>query len=313
MKHVVIGLLDPSQASQNLGDSIIADSVQLELSEMFPLSEIRFFPTQKPWSKKDWRASIGVDFFIFGGSNILAHNFPLNFQWNISPAALSRLRGNIHLMGVGRWQDGDFMPFSKYIWKQLLTGGIHSVRDSATKNNLTKLQITSTNTSCPTTWRLQETYKFFPLNKVVTTLTDYKKDPARDRLLVEFLEHKYGEVYLWPQGSGDESYARSLSNNLRVLDRSLDTFNRLFSRGGYDYFGTRLHAGIRALQYGARSIIIPVDNRARDMANDIGLITPSLFDETTFSRLSETRELKLDIPLSQVDSWKRELIEKHGQ
>ena len=38
-----------------------------------------------------------------------------------------------------------------------------------------------------------------------------------------------------------------------------------------DYVGTRLHAGVRAMQKGRRSIILSIDNRAREMGKDYNL------------------------------------------
>ena len=38
-----------------------------------------------------------------------------------------------------------------------------------------------------------------------------------------------------------------------------------------DYVGTRLHAGIRALQHKKRTIIIGIDNRAIEKAKDFNL------------------------------------------
>ena len=39
----------------------------------------------------------------------------------------------------------------------------------------------------------------------------------------------------------------------------------------FDYVGTRLHAGILALNYRKRTLIIAVDNRAAEMKTDINL------------------------------------------
>ena len=38
-----------------------------------------------------------------------------------------------------------------------------------------------------------------------------------------------------------------------------------------DYVGTRLHAGIKAIQEKKRTIVISVDNRTVDMGNDFGI------------------------------------------
>ena len=43
------------------------------------------------------------------------------------------------------------------------------------------------------------------------------------------------------------------------------------SLGNIDYVGTRLHAGIHALNHGIRSIIVEVDNRSAEIAKDTNL------------------------------------------
>ena len=308
MTGTKIGLLDPSLKSKNLGDSIIAESVRVELTEMFPNSTIYSFPTQKFWSKEDRRLSHSMDFFIFGGSNILAHNFPFNFQWNISPFDLNRIKRKLHLMGVGKWQDGELKPFAGALWKNTLKSGIHSVRDSNTYEMLNDLEVNAINTTCPTMWKLETNYKFSKKQKVIATLTDYKKNPERDLKIIEFLRNEYDEVVFWPQGSGDWDYIQSVFKEAAIVERSLGSFDSLLSTDEYDYFGTRLHAGIRALQHGVRAIIVPVDNRSRDMGKDTGLLVANSLKKSDLEQLVRTEELDLKIPITDVSAWKKEII-----
>ena len=308
MKQIKIGLLDPSLESKNLGDSIIADSVRVELEEMFPKATIFSFPTQKSWSNEDRIISKRIDFFIFGGSNILAHNFPFNFQWNISPFDLNRIRDKFHLMGVGKWQDGKLSLFSKILWRGILKSGIHSVRDSNTLEMLKLLEVNTINTSCPTMWKLETNYKLTGKNKVIATLTDYKKNPERDLEIIKFLRNEYDEVVFWPQGSGDQQYIKSLFAEAAIAERSLERFDSLLATNEYDYFGTRLHAGIRALQHGVRAIIVPVDNRSRDIGKDTGLLIAKSLETSHLRQLVHTQELDLVIPTIAVKKWKQEII-----
>lgn len=308
MKEMKIGLLDPSLKSKNLGDSIIADSVKVELAEMFPHSTIYSFPTQKFWSNDDRLMSKSIDFFIFGGSNVLAHNFPFNFQWNISPFDLNRIKRKLHLMGVGKWQDGELKPFARALWANTLKSGIHSVRDSNTYEMLHNLGVNAINTSCPTMWKLETNYKFSKKQKVIATLTDYKKNPERDSRIIEFLRNEYDEVVFWPQGSGDRDYIQSVFKEAIIAERSLGSFDSLLSTDEYDYFGTRLHAGIRALQHGIRAIIVPVDNRSRDMGKDTGLLVANSLERLDLQQLVSTEELDLKIPTMAVSAWKKEII-----
>ena len=45
----------------------------------------------------------------------------------------------------------------------------------------------------------------------------------------------------------------------------------MLRKGCVDYVGTRLHAGIHALNHKIRCIILAVDNRATEMGRDVNL------------------------------------------
>ena len=53
--------------------------------------------------------------------------------------------------------------------------------------------------------------------------------------------------------------------------QKLDAYNQFLDEIDCNFVCTRLHAGIKAMQKMKRSIIISVDNRARDMAANYGL------------------------------------------
>ena len=82
----------------------------------------------------------------------------------------------------------------------------------------------------------------------------------------------YRKIYFWPQGSGDIDYFAHLKCKAEVIAPSLKAFDSVLAdEPSIDYIGTRLHAGIRALQHKRRAIIIGVDNRAAEMSKDINL------------------------------------------
>ena len=56
-----------------------------------------------------------------------------------------------------------------------------------------------------------------------------------------------------------------------VIPSTLDAFDAALDQEDTDYVGTRLHGGIRALQHGRRSLIIAIDNRAREMHKDFNI------------------------------------------
>ena len=133
------------------------------------------------------------------------------------------------------------------------------------------------NTGCPTLWRLTSEFcHSIPMHKaknVVTTIADYRPDECRDNYMLEILSRNYENVYLWLQGSNDKEYLSKLNlpNNLIIIPESLEAYEAQLKKGQIDYVGTRLHAGIFALNHHIRSIIIAVDNRAIEIAKDTNL------------------------------------------
>ena len=302
MKRICI--LDPGAGSPNTGDLIISSSVRKELADIFGDKELVTLPTQRVWNFSERKLAAGSDIFIFGGSNILSHNFPLNFQWKIRPEDLFLIRGKLVLFGVGRWQYGEMLPFSSTIWKKLLSvEAVHSVRDSVTQSMVTRLGRQALNTGCPTIWGL-EPRKYGTKNKqVVITLTDYKRAPERDMKIVKLAQLHYEKVFLWPQGGRDAEYFQSLGVKCDgILDRSLEAFHtKLLS--GADYLGTRLHGGISALQLGNSAVVVAVDNRSRDMASDFGLPVILEPDEDSFLAAYEVGLSNFSKPNTHISEW----------
>ena len=72
-------------------------------------------------------------------------------------------------------------------------------------------------------------------------------------------------------------------------------------------FGTRLHAGIKAMQNLKRSIIIIVDNRARSIKRDNNIVA---IERNELDRLENiiNNEFETNIILNQkgIDLWKKQ-------
>lgn len=77
-------------------------------------------------------------------------------------------------------------------------------------------------------------------------------------------------------------------------------------RGNVDYVGTRLHAGIHAMNYRIRSIIIAIDNRAIEMARDFQLpIIDRVNIETDLRKMIQSDFMtKVKIPVDNINLWK---------
>lgn len=313
MFRMDLGLFDTSLYSRNLGDEIIALSVKAVLEELFPEYGLVKIPTHERFSPKDFPGLDQCKVFFVGGTNLLNGNIPFYRQWKLPVGQISRLKGKIHLLGVGWWQYQTVNFISKAYWRAVLQGGVHSVRDEYTRSQLASFSVPSINTGCPTTWALPENIAFRQDRpaKVIFTLTDYRKAPADDLRLFNYLRESYQQVVFWPQGKKDIRYLRALGINCEVLPRTVDALRDEFESGECDYVGTRLHAGIMALQNGVFTRIVAVDNRSIEMAKDIGLPVLNRTDSSAWlKQLSDREDLHLDLPRASIAEWKLKIRER---
>lgn len=315
MKKILV--LDTSIVSKNTGDSIIMDAVYSELKEIFH-SDMFF---NSITHDRIWRTTYSLnrisDFTLVGGTNLLSSNMNSYNQWKINMFDSLFLKGII-LMGVG-WHVNPHRPnmYTEFLLKKVLNRQyLHSVRDSQAESLLRSIGISNVlNTGCMTMWRLtNEHCSKIPKSKadsVVFTLTDYSKDYVKDQMLIDILIKKYEKVYFWPQGNGDLDYLAVLKNtqNIVILGANLWSFDVLICdhSKNLEYIGTRLHAGIRALQKARRSLIIGIDNRAQAMAADFNLNVLSRNDLSNLNKII-SNDIITEIRLNEdnILTWKRQ-------
>ena len=296
-----ISILDPSIASQNMGDHIIKKYCQEIFEEIFPKSFYAAIPTHDTIGKYCHRLMKGSDYCFFCGTNVLHCQMNRWRQWNITLLDTLYI-SNIILLGVGWWQYEDekkINTYTKLLLKKLLASDyLHSVRDEYTKRKLQSIGVTNVlNTSCPSMWKLTEEHcEKIPKSKsdsVVFTLTDYKKDAVSDKKFLEILSQNYKHHYMWIQSFDDYGYFKSLQVKMRdvkFIGPSLEEYENVLLSRKVDYVGTRLHAGIFALNKGVRSVIIGVDNRATEISKDTGLLVVDRGSiEKELSRVIEDR------------------------
>ena len=303
------------------------ESVMRELAEIFPYSHMINYPTHYPLSRYALKKSWSNELAFVGGTNILrskrrfrAHRNP----WALAFFDARRMTPAI-LMGVGSFKYSGKPDWkAKWFYRRALSPvWIHSVRDNYTMNKLAQMGITNVvNTGCPTMWRLTEEHcKQIPYTRaknVVFTLTDYNRDPDRDAILMEILMKNYEKIFFWPQGSGDFEYVKLLMkfdwnnrikiipSHLRAFDKTLEQVQRL------DYVGTRLHAGIRALQKACRTIIIGIDNRAIEKHRDFNIPVCSRNDADVLSKtIEESFETQIHLPEENIKKWKLQFENHH--
>lgn len=307
-------LYDPALSSFNMGDHVISEACHRHLGPLLDDAFVIEISSHLPVSQYlTWMRPPTHRFVC--GSNLLRGRLNSRFrQWDITPR-YAHLMGPAVLMGVGWWQYGDDLnAYTRWIYRRVLSGEItHSVRDDFTAARLRSMGLKNVlNTSCPTMWDLTEEHcALIPTERgsiVVTTVTDYRKDPLRDRQMLLDLAREYRGVYIWVQGAGDIDYLHSLDLDWRkfeIVPPALERMDEMLREPEVEYVGTRLHAGIRALQHGRRSLIIGVDNRAAEKRRDFNL--PCLPREdlgTLRQMLRQPRRTGITIPVAAIAEWK---------
>ena len=275
-------MFDTSILSENIGDFIIMDSVNKEMSSAITDKQMVTIATHDYPTKRGRRQLKEASYSLVGGTNLLNSHLTKRKPWKLRWGSSLFLDKAI-LVGVG-WVDYETKPdrISSIAWKKILHSDyIHSVRDEYSEAMLKSAGINNViNTACATMWGLTESHcSDIPKSKsksVIFTLTDYRIDIEADKKLISLLLKNYENIYFWPQGARDLQYIKDLNidlSQIKIVPPSLNEFDRVLNSDELqvDYVGTRLHAGIRALQKKRRTIIIGVDNRANEKSKSFNL------------------------------------------
>lgn len=313
----LITVLDTAICNANLGNQIIMQAIYDELHNLFPydfLVRLQYGERFGSLSLAYLKDSI---YSFFGGTNSLSSQMNKYSQMGL------RLRNtlsysNLTLFGLGWWQyQGQPNTYTKAFLRRLLSSNtIHSVRDQYTCTMLQGIGVNNVlNTSCPTTWNLTSTHcKAIPHQKadfVVTTITDYNQSNSHDSDMLNLLLRSYKKVYIWLQGMDDYQYLVNIGfagiNNLKIIPPNLSAYEQLLRSVDLDYIGTRLHAGIKAIQMKKRTLILSVDNRATEIAADIRLPVVARTDFLAIKQFIESiRVTDIRLPLSSINSWREQ-------
>ena len=315
-------LFDPSIRSLNKGDEIIMRSAERELEKagLLQNSYVIHSATHAPIvtfyqnTRKNPRMKFYDDakYKFICGSNLLWKNmlkprpvFNVNL-WNCMPYENSILLG----VGVGQADNSPNLYTKKLYEKILSKDMVHSTRDKAAAEFLTSLGYKAINTGCPTMWRFTEEFcSDIPKEKadsVVFTLTDYGRENEWDQKLIQILKREYKKVYFWIQGAFDMEYFGSLSqtDGITVIPPTVDEYARILDQEEVDYVGTRLHAGLFAMQHKKRSIIIAIDNRVRDLhaAYDLHVIERHSLEQLP-EMVNTSLSTKVNIHSENIRQW----------
>lgn len=313
-KQIVV--FNTSMDTDNLGDFIIMRYCGNILNELYEDYEFVDVSTHKMPSAEDEKIVKQTKYKFVCGTNLLTSHIEKWWNWRLPDGLRKKFAyRNAILLGAGwgNYQD-ECSEYSRMIYKCILNPNvIHSVRDQYTEEKLKQAGIKNViNTGCPTMWRLTPEFcRSIPMQKaknVVTTITDYRPDECRDNFMLEILSRNYENVYLWIQGSKDEEYLSKLNlpNNLIIIPESLEAYEEQLKRGQIDYVGTRLHAGIFALNHHIRSIIIAVDNRAIEIAKDTNLpiVSREQVQEILEDRIVSDFSTEINLNQNNIDLFK---------
>ena len=315
---------DTSIGSLNIGDQIINECFEVQMKEILSKGLTVKYPTHTPTShayqntrlNRFYRYCESCKYKFISGTNIVSANlFEPWPNWNVNLFNCKPYK-DVIFVGVGKSTDKDSINlYTRLLYKRILSKQfIHSTRDQATEVILKKYGFQAINTGCVTLWSLTNDHcKKIPTHKapnVIFTLTDYQKNPERDIEFINCLRNNYKTLRFWVQGSNDYEYLMSLPNvkDIEIIPPSLNEYRRaLDAAEPVDYVGTRLHAGIYAMNRFRRSIIINVDNRARDMGKTYNLNTVernNILDIVKKINSSFVTNIKIDE--KKINLWKNQ-------
>jgi polysaccharide pyruvyl transferase WcaK-like protein len=306
----MIVVVDPGAATTNLGDKIISAAIEREL--ITPLAaaglEVKRVPMHGQLTDDQRDLIVGADDVIVSGTNLLSDHMRFRRSWQWDRSEIELTTGKLTMFGVGWWQyqRTGIDPLSAR-WLRRLSG-THSwaVRDTYSAARLERAGVRADHTTCPTLWSCELQRLPGQESRVVVTLTDYNQERAADEQLVRILGDRFDEVAYWPQGPGDAKYLASLDGVApeQILEPTLMAFDNALLAGETAYVGLRLHGGIRAIQLGVPSLVLSVDNRAREISRSVGLVAPSRFALTDIKRdIRSGREQALAIPAARIEEW----------
>jgi len=323
MKNIL--LLDTSVGSQNKGDDIIMECVRNELEPLLLKGFEYTLPTHVSpfhWYQV-WRNSLRVrsyancDLKFVGGSNILAKNMFTHYpQWNINLFNCAPLAGSI-LVGVGAGASEKRNWYTRKLYRKVLSHDYyHSCRDKRTKLYIEQeLGLKAIHTGCVTMWMLTPDFcKQIPETKserVVFTLTSRVFD-ERDQILIDTLKSCFKEVYFWPQGMNDYDYLQKYKNieDIRILPATKKAYDDFLSQNDTDYVGTRLHGGVYAMRHKRRSIIIAIDERAREInkANNLICIEKDEIKSQLAVLINSSFPTRIEMDYDAINRWKAQFM-----
>lgn len=316
MEHIL--LFDTSIGTDNIGDEIIMNYCWQHIANMFnnKMYYLDRIPTHLEIRKTSYKLCENAQYSFVCGTNILKTSILRKKNWKIGYKEALNIN-NICLLGAGWGNYNKFGtdPYTKWVYKSILSKNlIHSVRDGYTEKKLKAIGINNViNTACPTMWNLTEDHcKLIPKHKsrtVVTALTYYKPNHEKDRILFDILNENYEQIFLWIQQAEDYEYYKSLNikYNVKLIRPILSEYDNFLKNIDTDFIGSRLHGGIRALNHKRRTLILGVDNRAKEINRDTNLPYVDRENCEGISKwINSNIETEIMLPSQAIMEWKKQ-------
>lgn len=310
-------ILDTAMGSENSGDHVIMDACEGILNDLigteFPHIATHYYSSDLEMYRDR------IKFLC--GTNILYTHMKGQGQWALSKDLFNNR--NVCLFGVGMSDigvDDSIDVYTKLFYRTILSRSLlHSVRDEMTRQRLLEAGIHNVlNTACPTMWSLtpdkQRKISCFRSRSVVTSITDYCFDASLDLKMLEYLSNVYDTVTIWIQGSHDVDWCLDRiidKSKFRLIGPNLSELDHVIETEDFDYIGTRLHAGIRCLNGGHRSLIVAIDNRARQIGRDTGLPVVEReegFINSTDDWVNHPVRTEIELPWNAIEQWKKQFL-----
>lgn len=313
-----IVLLDTGIATGNVGDEIIMECVQEELSFLLKNSFVYHLPTHVPafHSYAIWKNSTTVQNFsnctykFAGGSNLLVKNMLTHYpQWNVNIFNYHPLTGTI-LVGVGAGAGEKTNLYTTHLYRKMLNGEYHhSVRDERSKKYVESMGLKAINTGCVTMWKLTPEFcKAIPSKKATRCVFTITGNGPYNQQMVDILKRNYDQLFFWIQGDRDWDAFGQLKNTegITIVPPSKDAYHKLLCEDNLDYVGTRLHGGVYAMRHKKRAIIIAIDERATEInrANNLNCISQGDIPEKLEAMIQSEFETKITMPFEEIEKWK---------
>lgn len=317
-------LLDTSVGSLNKGDDIIMECVKKELAFILDnrfilnlpthVSSFHWYQVARDSSRVQQYATCPLKFV--GGTNLLVKDMFTHYpQWNINLFNYQIIKGCI-LVGVGAGAGDKSNWYTRLLYKSMLNQDYyHSVRDERSKKYVESLGLKAINTGCTTMWMLTPDFcNMIPVkksNRVIFTLTASDVKDKRDQRLIDILNENYSEIYFWIQGNQDYEYLHKFKGieQIKCINSTVNDYLNILKQNDIDYVGTRLHAGVYAMRHGKRSIIIAVDERAREInkCNNLNCVEKDdmLFLDTM---INDTFKTEIKMPFAEIEAWKNQFV-----